>query len=135
MNVTILEFRTCVRHTDVQSTHGKVFEHVFALSGAFDVHPDFEITPLGQILEHQCLIVTYTQLKFGRTVSNSRCQFIATELGATIKAVGHISFAGGNFLNLLHSSESCSLATWSLLRNSSFDVPVFLMTADRNDMI
>ena len=68
------------------------------------------------------------------TVSSSRCQFIATELGAIIRAVGHISFACGNFLNLLHSSESCNLATWSLLRNSSFDVPVFLIMADKNDM-
>ena len=73
-------------------------------------------------------------MKFERTVSSSRCQFIATELGAIIKAVGHVSFAGGNFLNSLQSSESCNLATWSLLRNSSFDVPVFLIMADKNDM-
>lgn len=60
---------------------------------------------------HQCLIGTCAQIGFERTVSNSRSQFIATELGAIIKAVGHISFAGGNFLSLLQSSESCNLAT------------------------
>lgn len=100
-----------MRLTDVQSAHSEVFEYVFALSGTFDVHPDLEIAPLWRVPEHQYLIESYVQIKFGRTVSSSRCQFIATELGAIIKAVGHISFAGGNFLNLLHSSESCSPAT------------------------
>lgn len=35
-----------VRLTDVQSTHSKVLEYIFAFSRTFDVHSDFEITPL-----------------------------------------------------------------------------------------
>ena len=50
--------RSYVRLTDIQSTHSKVFEYIFALSGAFGVHPDFEVTPLGRILEHQDLVET-----------------------------------------------------------------------------
>ena len=133
MSVVILETRKCGGPTDVQPTHSKVLEHVSALRGTFGVHSNFEVTPL--LAEYQRPIEANTQMNFQPTVSSSRCQFIATELGAIISAVGHISFAGGNFLNLLHSSESCNLATWSLLRNSSSDVPVFLIMADRNDMI
>ena len=132
MGVVILETRKCVGPTDVQSTHSKVLEHVPALRGTFGVHSNFKVTPL--LAEYQRPIEANTQINLQPTVSSSRCQFIATELGAIISAVGHMSFAGGNFLNLFHSSESCNLAMWSLLRNSSSDVPVFLIMADRNDM-
>jgi len=47
MNVVSPGGRTRVKLTDVQSTHSKVFEDVFALSGAFDVHSNFEVAPLG----------------------------------------------------------------------------------------
>lgn len=94
------------------------------------VYTEFEISPLWQNLQNG-LEQRKKRIVPGLTVWSSRSQLWTTELGATMRHVGHVASAGGSFLVFFHLGWLWRFRTWFRRRSSSDSKPVFAIIADR----